>query len=445
MRSTTRVAAVAAAIVLIATASACGSQSNDSESPSASASESASVTEQALTVWFPGNLPEEMELVNDKLVPEFEAQHPGVEVTVEFVAWGDLSTRLSTAFAGGTVPDVFGHGVAATAGFADGGRLAPLDSYVAGMSAQDKEDLTFLEAGQVDGVQYQVPLRGFGYLVAYRGDQAEEAGLDTTKAPADWDTLRAWAEALTVKDGETITRSGFTVPADAPTSMNQAFGAFLYQAGGSFVDDKGTTVTWDSPEGVAALEFIAAIYNGPDAVGTGIGDAAGASGAQHALCTGATAMSLVSDEVMKSIAAQAPDCAANLVVVPPLTEKVQASFGGSGNGLFISADSPNQDLAWDFIEFMVSPDVSRDYVLAVGGIPSRASAAADPAIAQLDYLAPYIEAAPFFQGNPNIVTWTQVRDALGAKLEEAFRGVTEPAAALEAAAQEAQAIIDQES
>lgn len=398
-----------------------------------------------LTVWFPGNLPEEMDLVNDTLVPAFQAEHPEANVTVEFVPWGDLSTRLSTAFAGGTVPDVFGHGVAATAGFADAGRLEPLDRYLDTLDAADRDDLVFLDSGMFDGKRYAMPLRGFGYLTAYRTDQAVEAGLDRDHPPTDWASLREWADKLVVRDGDRITRSGLIVPHGGGASIVQAFATFLAQAGGSLVSDDGSRITWNSPEGVEALEFVAGIYTGDNAVGTGVGEAIDTSGAQHPLCVGTAAMALISDETLASIATQAPECAAQLAVAQPLREKEKASFGGAGNVLFVSADSAEKDLAWEFVNFMVSPENSRAYIQAVGGIPARTSAAQDPQIARIDYLTPYLEAASFLRGNPNIPEWTQLRDVLAVAVEEAMRGVNDPRTALDATADEGTRILDEGS
>ena len=364
-----RLAATGLAVVAALALSACSSTA-----PSPEAQESTN-----LTVWFPGNLASEIEWVNDTVVPEFEESHDGVTVEVEFVDWGDLSTRLSTAFAGGTAPDVFGHGNAAAAGFADAGRVLNLDEYIASLDDAEREDMVLLDHGKVDGSQYIVPLRGFGQLLAYRTDLLDEAGID--EAPANWADLREAAEQLTVRDGDQITRSGVIITADNPTSMSQAFGSALFQNDGDFLSEDGTEVTWDSTEAVEALEFLVGLYNGDKAVATGLNEPTSGSGAQHPLVTGRAAMAFIDDATLKTIYEQAPDVAENIAVAPPLEEQVQASFGGAGNGLFISADSAAPDEAWEFIEFLTSKEKAKEYVQVVGGIPARASLADDPDLA----------------------------------------------------------------
>ncbi|MGW0803264.1 ABC transporter substrate-binding protein [Nonomuraea sp. NPDC002799] len=395
-----------------------------------------------LRVWFPGNLAEEVSWVNEKLVPAFEAEHK-VDVQVEFVDWANLATRLSTAFAGGTAPDIFGHGNAAAAGYAANNRVIALDDYLAKMPAADVKDLTFLDQGKVGGKQIIMPLRGFGHLLAYRTDLFQEAGLDPAAPPATWQDLRSAADRLVVRDGDKITRSGVIFPADDPTSMSQAFGSFLFQAGGTFVDESGTKVTWNSEAGKRALGFLADFYNGPKAVSTGLGEATSGAGAQHPLVTGRAAMAVIDEATLKSIHEQSPDVAAKIKLAPPLKDTTAASFGGAGNGLFISADSSHKDQAWEFIEYLLKPANAKAYVQAVGGIPARASLAADPELSAQPYIKPYMDAAAQFRGNPNVETWTQQREVLAKEIEAALRGKTSAGEALDHSAAEAAGLAKQ--
>ncbi|WP_066941844.1 ABC transporter substrate-binding protein [Microtetraspora fusca] len=421
---------LAAALVAVTVLSACGTGGGAGSGADAG----------TLRVWFPGNLSEEIAWVNEKLVPAFKAEH-GVDVQVEFVDWANLATRLSTAFAGGTAPDVFGHGNAAAAGYAANNRVIALDEYLAKMPADDVADLTFLDQGKVNGKQVIMPLRGFGHLLAYRADLVKEAGLDPDSPPRTWQELRSAADRLVVRKSGSITRSGVIVPADDPTSMSQAFGSFLFQAGGAFLDESGTTITWNSEAGKRALGFLVDLYNGPQAVSTGLGEATSGAGAQHPLVTGRAAMAVITEATLKSIHEQAPDVAAQIKVAPPLKDAVAASFGGAGNGLFISADSKHKDQAWEFIEFLLKPANAKAYVQAVGGIPARASLASDPDLAAKPYIKPYMDAASQFRGNPNVETWTQQRDALSAEIEAALRGKAPAGEALDRAAAKATALL----
>jgi len=397
---------------------------------------------ETLRVWFPGNLAEEIELLEDTLIPEFEEKHE-INVQVEFVDWGDLATRLSTAFAGGTAPDIFGHGNAAAAQYAANDRVISLDGYLSEMADEDVSDLIFLDEGQVDDEQIIMPLRGFGHLLAYRTDLFEEVGLDPEKPPTDWESLRSAAEALTVREGGKITRAGLVMSTDDQTSMSQAFSNFFFQAGGEFISADGGSVDWDSQAGHDALEFLTNLYVGDDAVSNGIGEKISNSGGQHPLVTERAAMAFIDEATLKTIYEQSPEVAESIKVASPISGTEPAAFGGAGNGLFISSDSDLQDEAWEFIKFLVEPESTKAYVETVGGIPARASLAEDPDLSSVPYIKPYMDAAEYFRGNPNIKEWTEIRDILGGHIEAAIRGTESPSDALEKSAADANAVLSE--
>ncbi|HQC41773.1 MAG TPA: extracellular solute-binding protein, partial [Petrotogaceae bacterium] len=89
-------------------------------------------------VWFAGTQKQLMDLVDSKLIPEFEKNNPDIKIKAEFIPWGELSTKLTTSFAGGIGPDIFMHGQAAIAGFADKGIIMPIDSILS--KIEDPQD-----------------------------------------------------------------------------------------------------------------------------------------------------------------------------------------------------------------------------------------------------------------------------------------------------------------
>lgn len=136
-----------------------------------------------LTVWFPGTNTAEIELVTNQIVPAFEAE-TGASVEVTFSDWSDQSTKLNAAFAGGTAPDVFGHGPAAVPDFTSTERVTALDDRLAELPPADLEDMAAgLPGGQVDGVQYMMPTQLDAQLLVYDADAYTEAGLDPDQPP----------------------------------------------------------------------------------------------------------------------------------------------------------------------------------------------------------------------------------------------------------------------
>ncbi|WP_368496323.1 ABC transporter substrate-binding protein [Herbiconiux sp. A18JL235] len=397
--------------------------------------------DKTLTVWLPGTNQTEIDLVTDTIVPAFEKES-GADVEVTFVDWGDISTKLNSAFAAGTAPDVFGHGPAATADFVANDRILDLDDRVAAMSADDRDDLAAaLPGGQVDGVQYLMPLSLQGYLVMYDADAFTAAGLDPDAPPATWEELKTAAEALTERDGQTITRSGFLSPSQA-IARQQSFATFLFGAGGELVNEEGTEAAFASKEGVDALDFFTGLYSGDTAVSANLGeDYLNAPAAQQPLVQRSAAMTIQAAPMMQQIVDAAPD--RDLRVMPALSFEGgdPAAFGGAGPGLMINADSKSPDLAWDFIEYMLSPEVSTEYTQGTGAIPVRASAADSDYAKNSPIITTFLEQSEHLKANPNVVGWVQVRDALDKELERALNGVASSQEALDAAAAEADKIL----
>ena len=83
------------------------------------------VSDGKLTVWVAGNTADIQEAFN-QVIENFNQNNPKFSVTVEFIPWGDLSTKLTTALSANVGPDLFMHGVAASAGFMDKGQIEDL-------------------------------------------------------------------------------------------------------------------------------------------------------------------------------------------------------------------------------------------------------------------------------------------------------------------------------
>jgi multiple sugar transport system substrate-binding protein len=422
--------AIAAAAALVLSGCSGSGAGSDSESG------------DTLKVWFPGNDQNEIDLVTKTIVPAFEKE-TGAEVEVTYVDWGDISTKLNAAFAAGTAPDVFGHGPAATADFVANDRLTPLTDYVAELSDADRDDMAAaLPGGQVDGVQYLMPLSNQGSLIMYNADDFRAAGLDPDDPPTTWEDVRAAAEKLTVRDGSgEITRSGLLLPSQA-IARQQSFATLTAGAGGSTLNDDDTAAAWNSPEGVEALDYFTGLFSGPDAVSAALGqDYTNAPTAQQPLVLGTASMTMLSSTAMEKIKAAEPD--KDWRVLPPVGFEGSdpAALGGAGAGLMINADSENQDLAWKFISYFIDPKVSAEYTQGIGAIPLRASAADTDYVKNDPIMQAFLSAAPDYVANPNVAGWVQVRDILDKNLEQALHETVTSKEALDQAADEADPIL----
>src|SRR5947207_713031 len=104
------VTVVSVAVAIIA--AACGGTSSDNNSANQTGT---------LTVWLMnGSAPQ---TVIDQVNADFKTKYPNVTVKVEIQQWGDIGTKLDTAFGGSTPPDVVELGNTLVAKYAAAGAL----------------------------------------------------------------------------------------------------------------------------------------------------------------------------------------------------------------------------------------------------------------------------------------------------------------------------------
>lgn len=394
-----------------------------------------------LVVWFPGTNPAEQAFVNDVLIPAFK-EATGRGATSTFIDWGDMSTRLNAGFSSGTGPDVYGHGPAAVADLVGFDRVEPLDGYLDELDDADIADLqTGLDSGVVDGVSYLFPIASSGRQVGYNAKHFEEAGLDPEDPPTTFEELREAAEALTIRDGDRISRAGIVFDSQ-PAGMQQAFTSMLWANGGEMFSEDGTTVLFNSAEGVEALEWYVSLYQGDAPVDSGLGGTwAGLPPAQSPLITEDTSMIFSDPSTFKQIIEAAPELDLRFADVLAFEGKEPAAFGGAATGLMINPDSAKKDAAWEFITLMGGAELNNRYAEDVGHVPVRKSAIESEYVQTNPSIATTVANSEHFRSNPNVPGWTRIRDTLAGYLEQALNAQVSPKEALDGAAQEVEAIL----
>ncbi len=180
---TSRIVAVGAVGVVAALAlSACAGSTAGSPSSSGALDGKG----KTLTVWaMTGDLSDAtLKAINDEFTKE-----TGAKVKVQTQQWTDISTKITTALASSTPPDVLDLGNTQVATFASSGGLADLTSYKDDF-AQGQTWLGGLaDPATVDGKLYAVPSFAGARAVLYNKDVWTAAGI--TAAPTTYDELKA--------------------------------------------------------------------------------------------------------------------------------------------------------------------------------------------------------------------------------------------------------------
>jgi multiple sugar transport system substrate-binding protein len=280
------------------------------------------------------------------IVDAFEEENPDITVEVTTLPYADYGTALQTDLAAGTVSDVFDIEYANYAQYQANGVLAELDVEDPGAYRE-----SVLEAYQTDGTQYALPSSFSTVVLFYNRDLFEAAGVETPTADWTWADEQAAAEQLT-DQGAGVWGS------HQPVSFYE-FYKVLEQNGGSFLNEDGTAVAFNTPEGVEAAEWL---VGKSGTVMPTIEDGQGTPDFDTNLFLDGKLAMLHTGIWMFGAFADAP-FGWDIAVEPGNTQQASALFS---NAVGVSATSENQEAAAKFAEFLTSSDVMVETRLDAG-------------------------------------------------------------------------------
>ncbi|HET8999720.1 MAG TPA: extracellular solute-binding protein [bacterium] len=168
-----------------------------------------------------------------QMIDNFNAAHKdkGLQIRMEVVPDDQYGTKVLSSAATGNAPD-FGWGTAGLrADWVKKGVVLPLDDVFkkAGFNVGDFT-VQSLAASRYAGKVYLMPMDAMSLQVLLNVDHAKAAGLDPTKPPQTGDELIAWADKMTQRQGDKVTRSGFLMTG-AGVQTTVTWGIVAYQMG----------------------------------------------------------------------------------------------------------------------------------------------------------------------------------------------------------------------
>lgn len=343
-----------------------------------------------LTWWHNGNT-EPLQSFWQDVAADYEAAHPNVTIDIEAIQNEDLQrTRIPVALQSGDAPDIFQQwGGGELAAQVDAGHLMDLTNLL----ADDIDRLGGAVApwsynGAVYGIPYTFGVEG----VWYRPSLFEAAGIDSE--PATMDELVDVVDALKAAD---ITP--FAVGAgDNWPAAHWWYNFALRSCSKDVIQASGTTLDFTDPcfvEAGEALEDFLAVE--PFNEGFAATSAQqGATSSAGLLATGNAAMELMGHWnvfVLRGILADEgideDALNADLAWFPmPATSSGEgdptAALGG-GDGFSCYVDAPAE--CAEFLSYISSDEVQKQFAVVVGGLPVAPAAAPSVTDANLVELA----------------------------------------------------------
>jgi multiple sugar transport system substrate-binding protein len=207
------------------------------------------VEEVNLTFWHSYS-ETEMGLINDTIIPAFEALYPNVTVEAVQVPYNEMRRKLITAIAGGTAPDLMRADIIWVPEFADMGALAQLDQVMSDW--QTYQDAVFpgpLSTNFLKDHYYGLPLDTNTRVLVTNTSMLTAAGV--TAPPTTMDEFLAACEKIHALGPDKYCF------ADGGTYA-WAINPWIWSFGGDITDPAITTATGylNGPQTKAAYEFI---------------------------------------------------------------------------------------------------------------------------------------------------------------------------------------------
>ncbi|MBN2552945.1 MAG: extracellular solute-binding protein [Spirochaetales bacterium] len=152
--------------------------------------------------------------LEERLIAEFQQQHPNVSVVRETGPSKKMAEKLLTAFAAQKGPDLFNWAAEDEWPYIEAGRVAPVDlkaiGYASYKALQDDYIPVTFKGALFDGKIYGLPQQISNYAIFINNKYCREVGLDPAKDyPRTWAQMVEVAEKLTIRDGQVIRRRGF--------------------------------------------------------------------------------------------------------------------------------------------------------------------------------------------------------------------------------------------
>jgi multiple sugar transport system substrate-binding protein len=280
------------------------------------------------------------------IVAAFEADNPGITVDVSTLPYGDYFTTLQTDLAAGTQADVFDIEYSSFPSYVKDGVIAPLDGVDTSVYRA-----SLAEAYAADGVQYALPSSFSDVVMFYNADLFDAAGVAYPTSDWTWADEKAAAAKLTDQDAGVFGDY-------QPISFYEYYKA-VAQAGGDFLNADGTAVAFDSPEGIAAAEWL---VSKSGSVMPTVEQGAGTPDYDSGLfASGNLAMWHTGIWMFGSLA----DASFNwdIAVEPGDSQKASAMFS---NALAVSADTEQKEAAQKWAVFLTSSSSMVETRLASG-------------------------------------------------------------------------------
>jgi multiple sugar transport system substrate-binding protein len=299
---------------------------------------------------------------------------------------GDLFTRLVGQVQAGDAPDILIHTLGVR-NFVTLGLVEPVTDLVTELVEQYGDTIQGAKVDSIiDGEWYGVPFMTRAGALYARKDVFEANGLDVDADTDTYDKLRETALALSKPDenlwgwGMTVNRSG-----DGNSMVQQV----IFRYGGHLQDEAGEKVTFNSPETIAALDWLKETYTAEmyaPMLPPGVLSWTDPSN-NEAFLAGQIAITDNAGTMYAKAKFDQVPFADQIHFLPRpvrISDGARLDFFSGGTRFYTITGSPNREAAYDLIRHFITPPVQeRVWSISTGyALPAYASGWDSPIITE---------------------------------------------------------------
>jgi multiple sugar transport system substrate-binding protein len=379
----------------------------------------------SITVWE-GYTQTEAKAFNH-LVTRFNNSHPDIHVSVLETNNDYALQKVLTAVRGGTPPDVaYLYGSWAP-------NVAKIPSVVDLSSVVKKPSVNWQDfypgerkVTTVNGKVIGMPALVDNLAIVYNKALFKKAGISPPSASWTWDDFRAAAKKLTDPASKQF---GWSFPADASEDTVWHWEAMLWEAGGAILSSDDSKAAFNSAPGLRAATLLKNMAVDDKSV--------------YVDTTNSKYTNLFNANKIGMLVTGPWDLSTFQV---PYGVQIMPTFSGSPAGhqsisgpdnwvLFNNGDARTK-AAETFVTWLTGADQVKEFSLATGDLPIRASVGNDKAVVdemnkKLPGLKTFIEnLSNVKQARPQVTVYPKISEALGNAIVGVLLGKTSPQAAL---------------
>ncbi len=326
-----------------------------------------------------------------QIIEHFEAANPDIRVKVEPQVWTTLAEKFVLGHGAGSAPDI-GWVNAENLGLVlNSEAAADLKPIVVDTWSPERvSDIvsrSLLDAVTVDGHVLAMPIMPITWVMMYRKDLFDKAGLDES-AITTWDGVTEAAKKLTLDtdgDGKIDVYGLGMGLASERYSATPALFAAIQANGGLF--GEGCEPLLDNAGTAAAIDMQARWIN-DDKITPKEAIAMTSDDAIEQFTAGRYAMQIIASSRFERIQSEAVGWAPENLGIAPIPGEAADKIGPHlVTGWFAVVDdaSDNREAAGKFVSFMVDADSAALWNIPGGQIPTMRSVAARPEMSEAKY------------------------------------------------------------